>query len=61
MALYLADILIIEGEEGDDLTTIEIALRNEFSSDADAPQIPADIAKPSDVIPAKCVDYATYD
>jgi hypothetical protein len=61
MAAFLNDILTIEGEEGDDLTTIEIRLRNEFSSDSDAVMFQSDITKPSSVIPEKCLDYASYD
>jgi hypothetical protein len=61
MGHYLADILAIEGGEDDDLTSIELSLRDEFSNDADAPQVPAGIAKPSENIPAKCAEYATYD
>jgi len=60
IGLVLADILQIEGEEGEDIPGLEMRLRAEFALEADKETFESGIALPSDNLPTKCVDYTSY-
>lgn len=60
IGLVLADILQIEGEEGEDIPKLEMRLRAEFALEAEKATFDSGIVLPSESLPVKCVDYTSY-
>jgi hypothetical protein len=60
IGLVLADILQIEGEEGEDIPGLEMRLRAEFALEAEKATFDSGITLPSESLPVKCVDYTSY-
>jgi hypothetical protein len=58
--LLLADILTIEGLEGEDLDDLEARLRGEYFVGDSVNSVDSGIVLPSASLPEKCEDYASY-
>ena len=52
----LGDILLIEGQDGEDVEVLGIRLRDEYEVDTDAPVVDSGIVRPSDEVPSKCAE-----
>jgi hypothetical protein len=61
IGLIMADILLIEGEEGETVLELDARLRAEFGSVQDAQQFDSGITLPSEVFPEKCEGFTSYD
>ena len=60
IGLVLADILAIEGLEGEDIPGLEMRLRAEFALEEEKATFDSGITLPSESLPVKCVEYTSY-
>jgi hypothetical protein len=56
----IGDIMLIQGNEGDDAFAFEINLRNDFSNLDDPPVGDSGLSTPTSEVPASCESYANY-
>ena len=60
IAALVDDIILIEGEEGDDAFSFELVLRNDLSNEENPPSVDSGISTPTAEVPATCESYANY-
>ena len=57
----LGDILLIEGQDGENVEDLGIRLRDEYEADTERPVVDSGIVRPSDEVPSKCASFVSYD